>query len=390
MKRTLIIVFLCIISINFIFSQIVPIDEKTVKVTARGYGEEVGDTKRIAFENGVDLVISDMLTMQQERMKYQQNKEVILKEAEKYVNDYSIKKKMKADGEYRGEDYDLMMVLEIKINKEQVRKDLVTMGVIKSSKDLRKQLDNFSIMPTIDKKDSSEAFIKNNDMVHAKIASYLQNQHISVIGEEEIKSIEQNEEIINLTKSEAGMEGEEDLMLQMARNTNADFYIKVTGKVEKAMKEGFKGFKVSISISAYTVMTGEHIASQTGYSKVYTLSSKDASISAGIEESINSVMDDIMNKLRLFWKDYVEGGRPYKLVFYDYPFGELAKIRRVLKQMSDRVKLAKKAGNVASFIIWYDCQVDDLLFEVPGRVNLNLKEDPTVLGNTIRFFREEG
>jgi hypothetical protein len=149
-----------------------------------------------------------------------------------------------------------------------------------------------------------------------------------------------------------------------------------------------KAFKVSISISAYTVMTGENIASQTGYSRPLTLSSKDASISAGMEEAINSAMGDIMNKLRLFWKDYVADGRPYKLVFYDYSFGEVGSIRRVLQNMTNQIKLGTRAGNVTSFTVWYDGQLDDLLFEIPGRIELNLKEDPIVLGNTIRFFRE--
>jgi len=388
-RKKLFLMFLVLIFTGLTLAQIVPVDEKTVKVTARGYGNNEDETKQVTFENGLEMLITDMITMTEERMKYQQNKDSIMKDAEKYVIKYTIKKKMEADGEYRGRDYDLIMTIEMLMNKESLRKDLETMGIIKSSKDLRKQLDNFSIMPIIDKKDSDELFINNKDKAYAKIASYLQNQHIPVIGEEEITDIQENEEIINLSKSEELESGEEDLILQLARNTYADFYIKVIGNVEKAVKEGFSAFKVSVTVSAYTVMTGEHIASQTGYSQPYTLSSKDASISAGIEEAVNSTMDDVMNKLRLFWKDYVADGRPYKLVFYDYSFGELAKIRRTLKNMTNRIKLDKKAGNIASFLVWYDGQVDDLLFEIPARMDMNLKEEPAVLGNTIRFFNEK-
>ncbi|TYB31818.1 MAG: hypothetical protein FXF47_02180 [Candidatus Mcinerneyibacterium aminivorans] len=389
MKKKLFVILFLLLFTGLTIPQIIPVDEKTVKVTARGYGNNEDETKKVAFENGLDMLISDMITMTEERMKYQQNQNSIMKNVEKYVIKYSIKKKFKADGEYRGKDYDLIMTIEMLMNKESLRKDLETMGIIKSSKDLRSQLDNFSIMPIIDKEDSSELFINNKEIAYAKIASYLQNQHIPVIGEEEIKRVQENEEIINLTKSRELESGEEDVILQLARNTHADFYIKVAGKVEKAYKEGFSAFKVNISISSYTVMTGEHIASQTGYSQPYTLSSKDASISAGIEEAVNSTMDDIMNKLRLFWKDYVADGRPYKLVFYDYSFGELAKIRRTLKEMTNRVKLDKKAGNVASFLVWYDGQVDDLLFEIPARMDLNLNEEPAILGNTIRFFNKK-
>ena len=76
------------------------------------------------------------------------------------------------------------------------------------------------------------------------------------------------------------------------------------------------------------------------------------------------------------------------MVFYDYDFNEFAEIRRVLKEMAEQVKLLKKASNIASFIVWYNGPLDDLLFEVPGRLELDLKEDPTILGNTLRFFRK--
>ncbi len=390
MKKTVLVLIALLAFTAAAFSQITPIDEKTVEVRVQGRGMNVEKAKMDAINNGVDMIVRDMLTMPEEQMKYQQNRDTFLASAAKYqVSNYKFNGKTTSKGVYNGVKYKVTATLTIKYNKEEIRKDLEMMGIIASSGDLRKQLDNFSIMPYVDEAKTSPEFYNKKDLAYAKIGSYLQNQHIPFIGEEEIKDIEANEELINLEKSNAGEEeGEEDMMLTLARNTNADFYIKVIGNVEEAVSDGMKAFKVSVSISAYTVMTGENIASQTGYSHPLTLSSRDASISAGMEEAVNSAMDDIMNKLRLFWKDYVADGRPYKLVFYDYSFGEVAQIRRTLKEMSGRIKLGKKAGNVTAFTIWYDGQIDDLLFEIPGRMELNLKEDPVVLGNTLRFFRE--
>jgi hypothetical protein len=387
--RKKLVFLLCILHvIPLLFSQIQYKDEKDVYVIAPGYGIKVSDAKMDAMKTGIEILIKDMLTTPEEKTKFQEQKENFLSEADKYVHNYKFKRKIQQKGKHHGKKYKIIVTLELLVNKEELRKTLEDFSIIQASKELRKQLDHFTLMPYVDEQKSARAFAVRKDMVYAKIGSFLQNQHIPFIGEEEIKNIEANEEIIALEKSSSADKGEEDLMLQLARNTNADFYIKVVGHVAETRVEGINCFKVSISITVYTVMTGENIASQTGYSRPLSLSSEDASISAGIEEAVNSTMHDIMDKLRLFWKDYVKEGRPYKLIFYDYDLSEFAKIRRVLKEMTPQVKLLKWVGNIASFIVWYNGAVDDLLFEIPGRIELNLKENPTILGNTLRFFRK--
>lgn len=388
MRKTLIFLICIQCIIPAVIAQILSNDEKNVAVTAQGWGKKVGDTKMSAFQTGVETVVLDMLSTPEERTKFLEKKETFLVEADKYVSGYKIKRKMLENGTHRGKKYKMIMTLELIINKEELRKELENRTIIQAAKELRKQLDNFTIMPYVDEQKSSSAFSKRKDMVYAKIGSFFQNQHIPFIGEDEIKNIEANEEVIALEKSSSASNGEEDLLLQLARNTRADFYIKIVGHVDETRVEGVTCFKVSIAISVYTVMTAESIASQTGYSRSLSLSSEDTSISAGIEEAVNSSMPDIMNKLFLFWKDYIKEGRPYKLVFYDYDFSEFAEIRRVLKEMASQVKLLQKAGNIVSFLVWYNGSSDELLFEVPGRLELHLKEDPTILGNTLRFFRK--
>lgn len=389
MKKMIHFLLLIVCVASFSFPQTMSQDEKTVLVTAQGWGKKEGDTRMNAMRTGVEAVIRDMLSTPEERTKFREQKEAFLAEAEKYVIDYDIKRKMRQRLKRNGKKYKMTMTIELRINKEELRKALEDRDLIQASSELRRRLDNFTLMPYVDEEKSHPYFTEKKDLVYARIGSFLQNQHIPFIGEEEIKNIEANEEIIALGKSTSTDEGEEDLLLQLARCTKADFYIKIVGHVEGTLVAGESCKKVSISVTAYTVMTAENIASQTGYSELLCLSSKDASISVGIEQAVNSTMHDIMDKLRLSWKDYVKGGRPYKLVFYDFEFSEFAKIHHVLKEdMALRVKLLKKAGNIASFIVWYNGPLADLLFEVPGKVGLKLKEDPAILGNTLRFFRE--
>lgn len=388
MKKKLSFIICILFIITAAFSQLRYIDEKNVAVTVQGWGKEVGDVKMNAMQNGVETVVLDMLSTPEEKIKFQEQKETILTVANRFVFNYSIKRKLLEKGIHNGKKYKMSMTLELLINKEELRKELENRAIIQTAAEVRKKLDNFTIMPYVDEQKSSLAFSVRKDMVYAKIGSFLQNQHIPFISEEEIKNIEANEEMIALEKSASANSGEEDLLLQLARNTMADFYIKIIGHIDETKVERVSCFKVSISVSVYTVMTAENIASQTGYSRPLSLSSEDASISAGIEEAMNGSMPNIMNKLFLFWKDYIKEGRPYKLVFYDYDFNEFAGIRRMLNEMSPQVKLLKKVGNIASFLVWHTSPLDELLFEVPGRMELNLKEDPIILGNTLRFFRK--
>jgi hypothetical protein len=388
MKKITILLLFVVSVAGLPFSQVMNRDEKTVTVTAQGWGKKVGDTLMDALKSGVETVINGMLSTPGEREKFLEQRSDFMANAERYVFDYRIKRKILQKGKRGGKKYKMIMTLELMINKEQLRKDLEERKIIRSFKELRKQLDHFTIMPFVDEKKSSEDFSLKKDLVYAKVGAYFQDRGIPHIGEEEIKKIEGYEETIALEKSSSGDKGEEDIMLQMARNTLADFYIKIIGHVEETAVAGVSCFKVSISITVYTVMTTENIASQTGYSRPLSLSSHDASISAGIEEALNSSMDDVLIRMHRFWKDYVKEGKPYKVVFYDYDLSEIAALRRVLKQMATHVKLLKKSNNIASFLIWYKGQADDLLFGMPGRAELHLKEDPVMLGNTIHFFRK--
>lgn len=388
MKKIVVVALLCISAVVGMMAQIEPIDEKTAWITSIGYGNKAEDTKLDSAKNAVDKYVSDLLTMTDEKQKYQQNKNTFLAQSAKYIYEYKPITNIETKGKTPdGRTYKRTMTFKMKVNTEEIRKDLETMGIIAGSKDLRKQLDNFTIMPYVDTERSDALFLQYKDIAETKISSYLQNQHIPTVNVDEIKSVEQKKELINLMKSTASDVGEEDIMLTMARGTNADLYIKVIGRLEKILVSGQTGYKATITINAFAVMTAEQIASQTGYGKPLTMSSATASISATVEEAVNSAMSDIMNKLRLFWKDYVADGNPYVIILKDFSFSEQSQIRNILKDMG-RIKLGKRAGNNTSFTLWYKGQIDDLVFDLPGRISFDIK-DPEILGNTVFFYRQQ-
>lgn len=392
MKNFTITIIWMIISFNgltpLLNSQTVNQDEKTVTVTAQGWGKKIDDTRTNALKTGVEAVIMTMLSTPEEQKKFRENRSAFLENTGKYLFDYRIIRKLQQRGERDGKKYHLTLTLEIIINKELLRNDLEKENIISALDVEWKKLGFFSIIPYVDEKNSSPDFLRQKSMIFAKIGSYLQNQGVPIIGEDEIARINDMEEAINMGQSASAENGEEELMLQLARNTPADFYIKISGAVTESLVEGITCYKVSLSINVYTIMTGEYIASQTGFSRALSLSSQEISVAAGIEDAVNATMPDVLIKLRKFWTSYVANGRPYMLVFYDYDFSEAAQIRAALMANGDTVKLMMRAGNITSFLLWSKISLDELIFTIPGKIDLNLKDDPVVLGNSLRFFRK--
>jgi len=197
--------------------------------------------------------------------------------------------------------------------------------------------------------------------------------------------------MLAMIKGSAGQEGEEDPALQIARNTPADIFIKITARIETGDYRGNTTKKVVLTVGAYTVMTGEFIGSGQGMSEPLALSSDGASVGAGIDQAMNQAMTRVMDRLTSFWRDYTKNGRPIKLVFTDFSFGDIRWVREALQVIASDQKRLKAAGNVSEYMVWYEGSAEDLMYELYDVLmahDVPLSEDPVMISNTIRFYRK--
>ena len=368
------------------------IDEKTVVVRASGVVDSVKNRKKreamafqLAKQNAVLLVVNNILRDDDARARFEKVKDQILNDADLYIQNATYKHK----GNYDKPLYQTTVTLDVTINKDILEQKLVSLGVIMSAEEAHKELNRFTIMPYLDVANSSPEAVKYKDLFYTRVRVYFQDQNIPTVGEDEIKAIESDEQVLAMAKSSSGEQGQEDLVLQLARNTPADVVVKITAQIETGTYGGATTKKVILTVGAYNALTGEFIGSGQGFSQPLALSSEGASVGAGIDEAMNNAMNTVMDSITNFWRDYTKNGRPIKLIFTDFSFGDMRWIHDALKKDVNDQKRLKAAGNVSEYMVWYNGTPEDLmytLYDVFQAHQVPLKGDPEMVSNTVRFY----
>lgn len=369
------------------------VDEKTVKVVATGTGQGTKSKKKreaMAFEDAkrkaVLLLVNDMIRASDEKKDFEKVQEKFLAD----MNDYVMATHYLKKENYDKPIYETNVRLEVTINRDLVQQKLIAMGIISAAADVRRELDRFTVMPYLDLNDSDVEAAKYKDLFYTRVRVFFEDQNIPTVGEDEIAAIEADEEMLSRMKGDD--ESEEDPALIIARNTPADILIKITARIETGDYRGNATKKVVLTVGAYTVMTGEFIGSGQGMSEPLALSSEGASVGAGIDQAMNEAMTRVMDRLTGFWRDYTKNGRPVKLIFNGFDFADIRWVREALSTLTNDQKRMKSAGDITEYMVWYDGSTEDLMYELYDVLNahqITLKEDPVMISNSIRFYKQK-
>ena len=92
----------------------------------------------------------------------------------------------------------------------------------------------------------------------------------------------------------------------MALSIGSDIYITYSGAVESA---GYGTQKYSMIVRAYETTTARLLGTETGYSQA-----RKGEVMVSIEEAINGAIDNVLSRLKNYWKSDLEKGVQYKLV----------------------------------------------------------------------------
>lgn len=386
---------LLILPVRMLAQEIKVLDEKTVVVRAQGMSEGVKNKKKregLAFDDArrkaVLLLVNDMLRQSDEKAAFEKVKDQFLADANSFImNAHYLRK----------ENYDKPILqttveLDVTINRDLVQQKLVAMGIIQAAQKVRQELDRFTIMPYLDVANSDPEALKYKDLFYTRVRVFFEDQNIPTVGQDEVEALENDEQTLAMLKGSAGKEGEEDPALQMARNTPADIFIKITARIETGSYKGNTTKKVVLTVGAYNVMTGEFIGSSEGMSEPLALSSDGASVGAGIDQAMNQAMTKVMDRLTSFWRDYTKNGRPIKLIFTDFSFGDIRWVREALNTLANDQKRLKAAGNISEYMVWYNGTPEDLMYQIYDVLtahDITLAEDPVMISNSIRFYRKQ-
>lgn len=380
--------------LHAIAQEIEVVDEKTVRVESRGVAEGIEKKKEreaVAFkkakENAILILINDMLRRPEEKKRFDEVKDQILADTDLFIQHASYVEKSNYDKPI----YQTTVVLRVTVIRDVLEQKLVELDVIDAAADVRKELDRFRIMPYLDVAASDEEARQYKELFYTRVRVFFEDKNIPTVGQDEAMAIEADESMIARETSSGENLGEDNVVLQVARNTPADIFIKITAQIETGQYGGATTKKVILTVGAYNVMTGEFIGSGQGFSEPLALSSPGASVGAGIDQAMNQAMTRVMDRVTGFWREWVKEGRPIKLIFTDFSFGDMRHVRDHLKNLVNDQTRLKAAGNVDEYMVWYDGSPEDLMYELYDvfmENNVPLAQDPNMISNTIRFVRQ--
>ena len=246
-----------------------------------------------------------LISTPQERQKFDQNEAFYfdMSNVSRYISweESALQKKIKISG-----GKGLKIVKRFKINKTILMKDLENHKILEVPDSIRDVLGNPFIMviPAVPKGGNPVELLQTNPKIrHAAsvVESFLTARQYDVV----VPEAQENLENLNSAQMSLG-DREEDFGYQLALSIGSDIYITYSGAAESA---GYGTEKYSMIVRAYETTTARLLGTETGYSQA-----RKGEVMVSIEEAMNGAIDNVLSRLKNYWKSDLEKGVQYKLV----------------------------------------------------------------------------
>ena len=273
----------------------------------------------------------------------------------------------------------LKVVKRFKINKTILMKDLENHNILEARADLADVLGNpfIMVLPAVEKGVNPIELLQTNQKVrHAAsvVESYLTARLYDVV----VPEAQGNLENLNAAQMSLG-DREEDFAYQLALSIGSDIYITYSGAVESA---GYGTEKYSMNVKAYETTTARLLGTETGYSQ-----SRVGEIMVSIEEAMNGAIDNVLSRVKNYWKTDLEKGIQYKLVVNistDFDEDEAEAISFAFMDAVEEIANKSKENIVTSqtldYLLWCD----------PGKYDKSSKVYRYLKKQFKNFVEDEG
>lgn len=321
-----------------------------VSLKAKGIGKEVEDAENDARKAAIYFVLfggtDALLQTDEEKANFQKIEADFFNLAN--INTYitffgnEMLSRVRVRGGVKVEKF-------VRVNKEKLSQDLAKRGIIASRADLAEAIGNpvIMVLPEVARGQSplealqTDAELKKGAEV---IESYLTARKYRV------EVPEQRQVISDLAEAQASLKSmESDIAYQLALTIGADIYITYNVQIEK----GKFGNKASVGCRAFETTTGRLLGTETGFSP----ERPSTATAALIEEALNSAVDKTLSKIDAYWKQDLERGQQYKLLFrivgdYNDLFEISDAIEEVLKKISSTSRQLTVTDRTLDYVIW--------------------------------------
>ncbi len=354
--------------------------EKKAKkdVNKNGISRATDDAKKavvyFVLFGGTDPLISSTT----ERQKFDKYESFYfdMSNVSRYISweESALQKKIKISG-----GKGLKIVKRFKINKTILMKDLENHNILEARDDLADVLGNPFIMviPAVPKGGNPVELLQTNPKIrHAAsvVESYLTARQYDVV----VPSAMENLENLNSAQMSLG-DREEDFGYQLALSIGSDIYITFSGASESA---GYGTEKYSMIVRAYETTTARLLGTETGYSQ-----SRKGEVMVSIEEAMNGAIDNVLSRLKNYWKSDLKNGIQYKLVVNistDFDEDEAEAISfafmDAVEEIANKSKENISTSQTLDYLLWCD----------PGKYDKSSKVYRYLKKKFKNFVEEEG
>lgn len=281
---------------------------------------------------------------------------------EEFFTDTNIKKFIAWEADY----YDKRLKMDsgkklkiektFRINKSLLQEELVKMGILPQVAAIAEIVGSPIIMVIPESKDNRsplELLATDTNLKKAAevIESYLTARKYQVIVPEQQQILQ---ELITTQYSLAG--SEDDYSYLLALSIGADIYITYNVVIDTRKVGSSTVKKATVGCRAYETTTARLLGAETGYS--HERLSPDAVL---IEEAMNDAIDKVLSRITNYWKQDIEKGIQYKLIFnisdkYQLEEAEeiIFEVANLVKEMAKSFKENILADYTYDLIVWCD------------------------------------
>lgn len=312
-------------------------DHNITEVEAQGIGADRDAAIRDAQRNAISTAIGTYLVSEQEMQNYMTVKDQVLAKSEGFVKSYSILNQAReADGSWA-------VTIMAAVTKDIVLNDLEALGILLS------QLGNPSMVVFYAPRGVQY------DQRYTEQAINNINQYFTV-NRYDVYDLDQLNAMIEDDMSMKQIAPGEDVDMAeiLAKKLKADIYVTVAIVLED-LGNGKKKAKATAKI--FNASTAKLLGVQNGYSD--EIWGNNTAYDANIDQAIKKLMPLIMNQVKGYWKEQLDKGKEYILMFSDLPQGREYK-QILLDVVSSGAKEVRKV-TYEEYQIWITNSIDDYI-----------------------------
>ncbi len=310
-------------------------DHNITEVEVQGTGMNMQAAINVAKRNAIETAIGTYLVSEQEMQNYMTVKDQVLAKSEGFVKSYELLDKSK------GPDGAWTVTIKAAVTKDIIMNDLEALGILLS------QLDNPSIVVFYAPKGEpyDQRFTEQGINM---INQYFTTNRYDVYDLDQLNAMIEDD----MSMKQISIGEDVDMAQILAKKLKSDIYVTVSLILED-LGNGKKKAKATAKI--FNASTAKLLGVQNGYSD--EIFGNVTAYDANIDQACKKLMPLIMNQVKGYWKEQLDKGKQYVILFSKLPEGRKVK-SAVLAALQNGAKEVKVVTAGSEYQVWVNSDID--------------------------------